>query len=49
MEELNNNLLFEIPIKEKIPKRGLGIVLPKNMICSFATEKLIEIIKNDSK
>ena len=48
-EELNNNLLFEIPIKEKIPKRGLGIVLPKNMICSFATEKLIDIKKNDSK
>lgn len=45
-DELSNNLLFEIPIKEKIPTRGLGIVLPKNMICSFATEKFIEIITN---
>lgn len=44
-DELNNNLLFEIPIKESIPERGLGIVLPKNMICSFATEKFIEIIR----
>ena len=43
-EELANNLLFEIPIKETIPSRGLGIVLPKNTITSFATEKLIEII-----
>lgn len=46
-EELDNNLLFEIPIKEKIQERGLGIVLPKNMIISFATEKFIEIIKTD--
>lgn len=45
-EELESNLLFEIPIKEKIPERGLGIVLPKNTITSFATEKLINIITN---
>lgn len=45
-DELDNNLLFEIPIKEKIPSRGLGIVLPKNMITSFATQKLVEIIAN---
>lgn len=44
-DELLNKQLFEIPIKEKIPTRGLGIVLPKNMISSFATEKFIEIIK----
>ncbi len=44
-DELNNNLLFEIPIKEPIATRGLGIVLPKNMISSFATEKFVEIIK----
>ena len=43
-DELDNNLLFEIPIKEKIPTRNLGIVLPKNMVASFATQKLIEII-----
>ncbi len=49
-DELENELLFEIPIKEKIPKRNLGIILPNNTITSFATEKFIEIItkvKND--
>ncbi len=45
-DELENELLFEIPIKEKIPKRSLGIVLPKNTITSFATEKFIELITN---
>lgn len=45
-DELENNILFEIPIKEKIPERGLGIVLPKNTITSFATQKFIEIITN---
>ena len=45
-DELDNNLLFEIPIKEKIPQRGLGIVVPKNTIASFATQKFIEIITN---
>lgn len=44
-EELDNGLLFEIPLKEKIQERGLGIVLPKNTITSFATQKFIEIIK----
>ena len=34
-----------IPLKEKIPDRGLGIVLPKNTITSFATQKFIEILK----
>lgn len=45
-DELENELLFEIPIKEKIPERNLGIVLPKNTITSFATEKFIELITN---
>lgn len=45
-DELENELLFEIPIKEKIPKRSLGIVLPKNTINSFATEKFIQLITN---
>ena len=44
-DELENKLLFEIPIKEDIPSRGLGIVLSKNTITSFATQKFIEIIK----
>ena len=46
-EELENNQLFEIPIKESIPPRELGIVLQKNTISSFATEKLVELIKNN--
>lgn len=46
-EELENNQLFEIPIKEVLPPRKLGIVLPKNTISSFATQKLIELIKNN--
>lgn len=45
-DELDNELLFEIPIKETIPERNLGIVLPKNTITSFATEKFIELITN---
>ena len=44
-EELENKTLIEIPIKETIPSRKLGIVLPKNTISNFATEKLIELIK----
>lgn len=43
-EELDNELLFEIPIKEKIPERNLGLVIPKNTIISFATQKLIELL-----
>lgn len=45
-EELENNQLFEIPIKENIPSRNLGVVLPKNTISSFATDKFIELILN---
>lgn len=45
-DELENKVLFEIPIKEKIPERNLGIVVPKNTITSFATDKLIELILN---
>lgn len=43
-DELDNGILFEIPIKENIPKRNLGIILPKNTITSFATEKFIELM-----
>lgn len=43
-DELENDLLFEIPIKEKIPERSLGLVVPKNTINSFATQKLIGLI-----
>ena len=46
-EELENNLLYEVPLKDKIPLRHLGIVLPKNILSSFATQKLINIILNE--
>ena len=46
-EELENNLLYEVPLKDKIPLRHLGIVLPKNIINSFATQKLINLIIKD--
>ena len=48
-DELKKGELFEIPIKEKIPTRGLGIVLSKNMITSFATQKFIDIILGEKK
>ena len=48
-EELENKQLFEIPIKEKIPERGLGIVVPKNTISSFATQRFIDIILDEKK
>ena len=48
-EELESKQLFEIPIKEKIPERGLGIVLSKNMITSFATQRFIDIILSEKK
>lgn len=43
-DDFKSELLFEIPIKEKIPERNLGIALPKNTISSFATEKLVDLI-----
>ena len=43
-DELEKKELFEIPLKELIPERHLGLVIPKNTITSFATQKMIEII-----
>lgn len=43
-EELKNKTLEEITIKEKIPSRYIGYVIPKNQIPNFSTNKLIEII-----
>ncbi|MCI9178322.1 MAG: LysR family transcriptional regulator substrate-binding protein [Clostridia bacterium] len=43
-DELTSKQLIEIPIKELIPKRNIGIVVPKNTILSFATQKLMDII-----
>ena len=43
-DELTSKQLIEIPIKEPIPKRNIGLVVPKNTIVSFATQKLMDII-----
>ena len=48
-DELENEVLFEIPIKERIPERNLGIVVPKNTITSFATQKFMELILKRNK
>lgn len=42
--ELKNNELYELNIKEKIPCRYIGIALSKNHEPNFSTKKLIEII-----
>ena len=42
--ELKNNELYELIIKEKIPSRYIGIALSKNHVPNFSTKKLIEII-----
>ncbi len=44
--ELENEELFELKIKEIIPPRYIGIALCKNNLPNFSTKKLIEIIKN---
>lgn len=43
-EELKNEELFELKIKDKIPSRYIGIALSKNHVPNFSTKKLIEII-----
>ena len=45
--DLKNKELFELKIKEKIPKRYIGIALSKNNLPNFSTKKLIEIITKD--
>lgn len=45
-KELNNNELYIIDIKEKIPCRYTGIAISTNHIPNFSTKKLIELITN---
>lgn len=44
--ELQNNTLYKLDIKEEIPSRYIGIATSKNNLPNFSTKKLIEIIKN---
>ena len=43
-EELKNQELYEIKLKEKIPSRYIGIATSNNHLPNFSTKKLIEII-----
>lgn len=43
-DELKNGNLFEIKLKEKIPKRNIGIAYSNKNLPSFATKELIKII-----
>lgn len=44
-EDLNNKLLYEIKLQEKLPDRYIGIATLKNQTPNFSTKKLIEIIE----
>lgn len=43
-QELRNNTLFKLDIKEKIPTRSLAVVVKKDMPLSTATRKFIDLI-----
>ena len=43
-KELNNQELYELKLKEKIPSRYIGIATSKNNIPNFSTTNLIDII-----
>lgn len=43
-DELKNKELFEIKLKEKIPKRSIGIAYSNKNLPSFATKEMIRII-----
>ena len=45
-KELENETLYILNIKEKIPTRYIGIATSKNHLPNFSTKKLIEIISN---
>ena len=45
-KELNNNLLYEIKLKEKLPDRYIGIATLKSKMPNFSTKKFIEILNN---
>ena len=47
-KDLKDKKLFELNIKEKLPKRYIAIATLNNQIPNFSTKKLIEIIKKQS-
>ena len=48
-KELENQELYEIKLKEKIPSRYIGIATSNNHLPNFSTKKLIEMIHNKNK
>lgn len=44
-KDLDDNLLFEIKLKEKLPDRYIGVATLKNKTPNFSTKKFIQIIK----
>ena len=44
-DELDNNELYEIKLKEKIPPRHIGIACSTKNIPNFATKKMIDLIQ----
>lgn len=48
-EELKNDELFEIKLKEKIPIRSIGIAYSNKNLPSFATKEMIRIITKNKK
>lgn len=48
-EELEKGEIYEVLIDKKIPERNLGIVTLKNNVPSFATQKFMELLKEDIK
>ena len=48
-DELKNKELFEIKLKEKIPKRSIGIAYSNKNLPSFATKEMIRIITKKVK
>ena len=45
-KELDNKILFELNIKEKIPSRNIGVAYSKKVL-SFSAKELINIIKKE--
>ncbi len=43
-DELKNGILFELDIEPKLPKREIGIATMKNILPSFSTKKLIDMV-----
>lgn len=47
-KDLDDNLLFEIKLKEKLPDRYIGVATLKNKTPNFSTKKFMQIIKEEN-